>query len=486
MNYKNLFLLVFILFFSHDVRSQDYLQYASLITPDIIKRDLSVLASDSLEGRGTAEPGMQKAIQFTSSRFESMGLKPAFGISFKQDIMFVKWSAAKFNVTVGGKTLEYGKDYFMTPQANPQKQTIIVSNIIETDLIDTTSLELDSKFALLIRTSSHNHLSNDSINELINSRIKYLSSHSLSVILVERDLKGSREMRQIRRMQSGSISIHEPNPQYSTIVCHIQTGSEFLNFKSAPKGKKTRSFKNNITISTQGELAVCSNVGAYLEGTTKKDELVVISAHLDHLGKRDTVVYYGADDNGSGSAAILNMAAAFSEATRQGKGPQRSLLFLLFTGEEKGLLGSGYYAENPSFPLDKTVVNLNIDMIGRVDTVSRTSNRYVYIIGSDKMSTDLHNTSEKTNQDCCKINLDYTYNDAAHPMRLYYRSDHYSFVKKGIPAIFYFTGLHDDYHKPTDTADKIDFVKTATITQLIFSTAWNLANMEERIRVDKP
>jgi Zn-dependent M28 family amino/carboxypeptidase len=102
------------------------------------------------------------------------------------------------------------------------------------------------------------------------------------------------------------------------------------------------------------------------------------------------------------------------------------------------------------------------------------------------MSTDLHQVSEKTNTDCCNIALDYTYNDSAHPMRLYYRSDHYSFVKKGVPAIFYFTGLHDDYHKPTDTVDKIDFEKTADITQLIFSTAWELANRTDRIRVDKP
>ncbi|MFM7900933.1 MAG: M28 family peptidase, partial [Bacteroidota bacterium] len=139
-------------------------------------------------------------------------------------------------------------------------------------------------------------------------------------------------------------------------------------------------------MSVNGYRTTCYNVGGILPGGDVGNEYIVVTAHLDHLGKRDSVIYYGADDDGSGCAAVMNLAAAFAEAKRQGVVLKRSVLFLLFTGEEKGLLGSTYFTENPPIPMEQTVANLNMDMIGRTDTVSRKDNRYVYIIGSDKMS----------------------------------------------------------------------------------------------------
>lgn len=239
-----------------------------------------------------------------------------------------------------------------------------------------------------------------------------------------------------------------------------------------------------VELSVSFEKISCTNVLGYVEGSDLKEEVIIISAHLDHLGKRGDKIYYGADDDGSGSSSIITMADAFAKAKREGKGPRRSILFIAFTGEEKGLLGSEYYTLNPVFPLDKTVANLNIDMIGRVDTVSRPTKNYTYLIGSDKLSTQLHTINEAANGSCCQLELDYKYNDPADKQRLYYRSDHYNFAKNNIPVIFYFTGLHDDYHKPTDTIDKIDFDKTAGIAKLVFSTAWELANRNERIVVD--
>lgn len=140
--------------------------------------------------------------------------------------------------------------------------------------------------------------------------------------------------------------------------------------------------------------------------------------------------------------------------------------------------------KNPVFPLEKTVANLNIDMIGRLDSSHASNPDYTYIIGSDKLSTQLHRINEDANKFCCNLDLDYKYNDPSDKMKLYYRSDHYNFAKNKIPVIFYFTGIHDDYHKPTDTIDKIDFDKTSKIAKLVFNTAWQLANQSERIVVD--
>lgn len=227
------------------------------------------------------------------------------------------------------------------------------------------------------------------------------------------------------------------------------------------------------------------NVVAFIKGTEKPDEIVVISAHLDHEGVKNGEIYNGADDDGSGTVAILEIAEAFKQAADAGKGPKRSILFLHVTGEEKGLLGSKYYTENPIFPLANTVTNLNIDMIGRVDDRHKGNPNYVYLIGSDKLSTELHNISEAMNKKYTNIDLDYKYNDDNDPNRFYYRSDHYNFAKHNIPIIFYFNGTHADYHRPTDTPDKINYEMLENRARLVFHTAWEVANRENRVVVDK-
>jgi Zn-dependent M28 family amino/carboxypeptidase len=182
--------------------------------------------------------------------------------------------------------------------------------------------------------------------------------------------------------------------------------------------------------------------------------------------------------------AVMELAQAFAQAKKDGFGPRRSILFMTVTAEEKGLLGSDYYTQNPVFPLQNTVANLNIDMIGRLDRKYQDNPNYVYVIGSDKLSSTLHQISEEANQMHTNLTLDYTYNDPDDPNRFYYRSDHYNFAKNNIPVVFYFNGVHEDYHRPTDTVDKILFPKMETITRLVFHTAWELANREERIVVD--
>ena len=231
--------------------------------------------------------------------------------------------------------------------------------------------------------------------------------------------------------------------------------------------------------------ASSENVMAFIRGSEFPEEVIIISAHYDHLGKKGDLIYYGADDNGSGTSAILEIAQAFQEASKSGYGPRRSILFLNVTGEEVGLIGSKYYTSNPVFPLSETVVNLNIDMIGRVDEKHKDHPDYLYLIGADKLSKELHKLSEAVNKNYFGLELDYTYNDENDPNRFYERSDHYNFAKNNIPIIFYFSGVHKDYHKATDTPDKIKYELLAKRTKLIFYTAWEIANRDDRIEVDK-
>lgn len=227
------------------------------------------------------------------------------------------------------------------------------------------------------------------------------------------------------------------------------------------------------------------NVIGYIEGTDLKDELVVITAHYDHLGfHEDSLIYNGADDDGSGTVAIMEIAEAFMLAKKDGNGPRRSILIMPVSGEEKGLLGSKYYTDNPIYPLEKTIANLNVDMIGRIDDYHNHPN-YVYLIGSDRLSQDLHNISESVNNTHFNLELDYKFNDKDDPNRYYYRSDHYNFAKNNIPVIFYFNGVHADYHQTTDTIEKIIFSKIEKISRFIFLTAWELANNDQKPKLIK-
>lgn len=227
-----------------------------------------------------------------------------------------------------------------------------------------------------------------------------------------------------------------------------------------------------------------NNVVAYIPGTDKADEVIVLSAHLDHLGEKGKKIYNGADDDGSGTIAIMNIAKAFQNAMKKGFKPRRTIVFLHVTGEEKGLYGSKYYADNPLLPMDNTITNLNIDMIGRVDEEHQDNEDYLYLIGSEMLSKDLKAASEAVNNKYFNMNFDYRFDAPDDPNRFYYRSDHYNFAKNNVPVIFYFNGVHDDYHKETDTPDKINYPLLTKRTKLIFATAWALANADEKPELD--
>lgn len=227
------------------------------------------------------------------------------------------------------------------------------------------------------------------------------------------------------------------------------------------------------------------NIWAFIEGSEKPEEVVVLSAHYDHVGIENGVVFNGADDDGSGTVALMEIAQALQIAKNEGYGPKRSVLILHVTGEEHGLHGSRYYAENPLFPLKNTVADVNIDMIGRRDKAHASNGNYIYLIGSDFLSTELDAICKKANKDFAKLDLDFTYNSKKDPNQFYYRSDHYNFAKNGIPSVFLFSGVHEDYHKPTDDVEKIEFDLVEKRAKLAFAVVWELANREQKIVVDK-
>ncbi|MDG1685547.1 MAG: M28 family metallopeptidase [Flavobacteriaceae bacterium] len=257
-------------------------------------------------------------------------------------------------------------------------------------------------------------------------------------------------------------------------------------------GSTNGSYFQEMTVTDRSGNSIDSyNVLGYIEGSDKANEVLVITSHLDHIGvEADGQINNGADDDGSGTVAMMEIAEAFIEAKEDGNGPRRSVLFLHVSAEEKGLLGSKYYTDNPIYPLVNTVANLNIDMIGRVDSLHIEQPDYIYLIGSDILSDDLHDVSEKANQDYVGLTIDYRYNDPTtlvyefgrwRENRYYYRSDHYHFIKNNIPAVFYFNGTHKDYHAPTDTVEKINYALLEKRTRLIFHTAWEIVNREERL-----
>ena len=304
--------------------------------------------------------------------------------------------------------------------------------------------------------------------------IKTITANDLKkhLYIVASDEMQGRETGSIGQKKAGNYLIN----QYKT------------NKISFPKGatnyyqKVPASFLNAIR---NDNLSDSENIWAFIEGSEKPNEIVVISAHYDHVGIKNGEIYNGADDDGSGTVALLEIAQAFETAKKDGNGPKRSILFLHVTGEEHGLLGSSYYSQNPLFPLANTIADVNIDMIGRHDKFHNDSSNYIYLIGSDYLSTDLHNICETANKKYTKLFLDYKYNDRADSNRFYYRSDHYNFAKNGIPSVFLFSGVHDDYHKATDEVDKIEFDILAKRTQLAFTIVWELANRETRPVVDK-
>ena len=490
---------------------------ASMISSESLKKHLYILASDSMEGRETGQKGIQQASAYLQAAIQNAGLlKPPGAEGHFQNVAFTfsKWKET--SITVNKTRYRHLWDYIMIHESNV---SIPVLNTIEVVFLgygiddpkysDYKKTDVKNKVILINKGEpmdrNGNFIISGNKNKSvwtadINKKLEVAKSKGATLVLIiEEDVKKLLEENR-RKLLGGSMQLGNEFQKTITTANHIfisstiakdiigQNEDKILKArKKMAKGKPSATIlTTDLNIQMEKEMNVLEgqNIIGYIKGKSKPEEYIVVSAHYDHLGKRGDEIFNGANDNGSGTVAILGIAQAMAKAEKEGISPDRSIIFLWVCGEEKGLLGSKYYTENPVFPLAKTIMNVNVDMVGRSDEKYSGGEEFIYIIGSDRLSTDLHKINENINQKYTQMIMDYTYNDEADPNRYYYRSDHYNFASKGIPAIFYFNGTHADYHRTTDDVEKIDFDLMKKTAQLIFHTTWDVANRPEKIVVD--
>lgn len=489
------------------------LAYSVDITAADLSRHLHVLASDEYEGRETGKEGQKRSAAYIAGEFRKSGVPPLFNMGYYQQFPLAIQLPNKVDITLHGKKYQPMKDYYFFPGL--EKQTVEVKEVtflgfgVSDDKYDDyKGRSVKDKVVLILEGEP---MTKDSVSVITGAgevsdwsgywrrKIETAAGHDVKALVVavenvEKNVKDHQHHINTTSMKLVS-NTKERTSGMAVIYISKQMADEMLKStkkttsglrKSIGNSKKPEAFPIStglgIYIDEQEEEVVAENVLGYIEGSDLKDEVIVISAHYDHLGKKDGVVYNGADDDGSGTVALIEMAAAFARAKAEGKGPRRSLLFIGFAGEEKGLLGSKYYTQNPVFPLAKTIANLNIDMIGRIDEAHQKDPDYIYIIGPGKQNEALLAVNEEANKKHTNLKLDYTFNDLRDRNRFYYRSDHYNFAKNEVPVLFYFNGTHADYHKETDEISKIDFGLIEKRTRLVFFTAWELASRNESVR----
>jgi len=490
-------------------------KFASTITAEDIKAHLSVLASDEFEGRETGEPGNEMAAQYLAKQFAEIGLEKTNG-SYFQNVVFSSTGWTDTEIYVRGQKFKHLWDYLAYPMAFNDMKTFSTDEVMfagygidDLRYSDYKGKSVDGKVVMvylgepMMNETTSRLTGTTEMSEWNNNIDKKLevakAKGAKMVLLVSPDLKGFL-MENRKYMLGGRLELGDRREEMGNIPAHLYISTTMAEaIMGGKKGKVTKAVRK-ITKKGKSKVVALStdfngqfdnylnllegkNVLGFIEGSDLKEELIVVSAHYDHLGKRGNDIFNGADDNGSGTSTVLDIAQAFQLAKDAGNGPRRSMLFLMVTGEEKGLLGSQWYAENPTFPIQNIVADVNVDMIGRIDD-EHTDANYIYVIGSDRLSTDLHKINEQANNNYTQMVLDYTYNSEEDPNRYYYRSDHYNFAVKGIPAIFFFSGVHKDYHRPSDTIDKILFDKVEKTGCLIFHTTWDLVNRDKRIEVD--
>ncbi len=495
--------------------------FAKTIKAEDLKAHLSVLASDEYEGRETGTPGQQKAAAYIAEYFESLDLpKVGENNSYYQKIVFTSERWSNTALSVNGEAYKHLWDFYAFPTTNVDAPNMDVEELAflgygidDENYSDYEGEDVTGK-ALLVYSGepvNKNGISQVTGSEELSDwssdfrkKLRVAKEKGAAMVfIIDGDIK--KNIAENRRFLLGSgLRLGEgelPQDNYannvfiSTTIAKAILGKKYKKVIRARKKMQKKGKPQSVDLSADVNVALAKdtrqllgeNVLGYIEGTDPalKDELLIITAHYDHLGKRGDDVYNGADDNGSGTSTVLEIAQAFNEAKKKGVGPRRSVLTMLVSGEEKGLLGSAFYAANPVFPLKNTIANVNVDMVGRADKKHADNPEYIYVIGADRLSSELHDINETANSTYTNIELDYTYNAEDDPNRYYYRSDHYNFAEKGIPAIFYFSGTHEDYHRTTDTVDKILFDKVEKIGRLVFYTSWELANRDKRIVVDK-
>lgn len=475
-------------------------KFANTITQKDLKQHLTYIAGNETEGRETATDGQRKAALYIEEQFKNLGLKPGNANSYYQYFKVYQDVLHSSSLKIYDANFSLNNHYTIQPNST-NNGSITINQIVFASygLTDKTmnnyeNIDIKGKWVMIIESNPEDIDKEKSGADSRKSFTKIktaLDKGAIGVLLVSKNFDNPKYS---TLPITGSMYVKKQSNNLSKPIISIsyQAAASILTKTivkfSDLKNIATGTYTTQIVLNNNKETKTLesSNVVGFLEGTDKKEEFVVLTAHYDHLGKKGDVIYYGADDDGSGTVTIIEMAEAFIKAKKKGYAPRRSIVFMTVSGEEKGLWGSDYYTQHPIYPLAKTTVNLNIDMIGRIDpTYKGDSLNYVYIIGDDKLSSDLTPISNNVNK-LYKLELDRKYNDPKDPNRFYYRSDHYNFAKNGVPVIFYFNGVHKDYHRPSDTVDKINFDVMTKRARYIFATAWEIANKNDMLKRDIP
>ncbi len=495
-------------------------QYAPLVNADGLKKHLTIIASDEMEGRETGTAGQRKAAAYIESEFKKIGLKQVATLhGYQQFYPLNQDTLVNATLTIDNIEAIYGSD-FITPlnlnKTNSFKSNEIVFvgyGIDDPNYSDYANLDVKGKVVLFFtgepKKEGKYFINSDGRSSQwtypgISKKIEAAALKGAVGIIVVNPSQGTFNKNTIDNSKKNGVSFPREKENKLkinyAIISHALAqkiaGNQFVDLLQLAKNNQlfnspVAPFNNTIELnySKYSNIINASNVVGIVEGSDKKDEYVFLTAHYDHLGTHDGAIYNGADDDGSGTVTVIEMAAAFAKAKKDGNGPRRTIVFMTVSGEEKGLWGSEYYSEHPFYPTEKTSVDLNTDMIGRIDTERKTADtlNYVYVVGHDKISSELPVINEGVNNNTINLVLDYKFDDPNDLNRIYYRSDHYNFARKGIPVLFFYDGmLKADYHKPTDDVEKINWPLFEKRAQMIFYTSWEMANRENMLTRDKP
>ncbi len=496
-----------------------------------LKDYLTFIASDVMEGRDTPSRGLDTTARFLALNLSRWGFKPAGDdggylqkIALSRDLI----DKTETQVQLDDQTLVLGDDYipFARPADVPATQLVFAGNgwLVKSKNIDAyRGIDARGKIAVIFAPPNAYPYGIHS-SDLVGKRgedwmnaAEYAQKQGVAGIILIPDFQylANWDRNRARITERGQTKVTKFQPEIGAQIPQIVVSPRISNalFQNEPKSAVSifesvyagqlpdpfalnPSKKLSLRVKVKPDQMMTQNVVAVFEGSDPvlKNEYVALGAHYDHVGigipVNGDAIYNGADDDGSGTTALLGMAEALAKTNAK---PKRSILFVWHAGEEKGLWGSRYFTDYPTVPLDKIVTQINIDMIGRSkqdgDTNSR--NAYlsgpneIYVIGSRMMSTELGDITETVNKNYLNLTYDYRYDNPADPNRFFFRSDHYNYARKGIPIVFFFDGEHADYHKPGDSVDKIDFAKMEKVVRTIYLTLWEIANRPVRPKVDK-
>ena len=471
------------------------MEASSSIKIDELKEKMYKYSSDEFEGKGTPSKGQELAVGYLANHYKSLKIPSIKENSYFQPVPLQLANKPEISLSISDKNFAYYDDYISYkngPNKTYKNEDIIYVGygIEDNKYNDYKGLDVNGKVVVIIggepRDSNEEYFINgkekskwSNSREEINLKSKIAKSKGALALVIVDEYLHRRYTFRYRYSDSGRgekrMELGNEESNNFQVLLFSGKHKEYLS---------NNNLKFNMNFKKDVQTFTADNVAAIIKGSEFPDEYVILTAHLDHVGIQNGDIYNGADDNGSGTVAMLEIAEAFALAKEQGYSPKRSIVFLHVTAEERGLLGSEYYADyDPLVPIENTIANLNMDMMGRADPKRGVKNlNYVYVIGSDILSDDLHNINLDANN-YANLELDFRFNDINDPNQFYYRSDHYHFVKNNIPSIFYFSGVHEDYHQPTDTAEKILYEPYKRRVKLIFHTAWGLANSKEKIKL---